>query len=905
MLSERSPPEGQEDPPGSKSSSTTGPVDNKTSSSSASPKGVGNTQDNDLEKLKSDTDVSSPLQTDDEKLSSSTVRCHAYINDKSPAQSSNRATPQTPASKQIYIKEDKFIICDDIEVMSEDDNFTCDEVMSDDLDEEGDDGDDEDNSEDIPEDSCIDNDSVLETDLNDEDISQLTTDVDQCESSSSSSTGNSATDVEAIRRGRSVCLTDDEEFHGTSGHRSAGVGVETVSNSSDGGSTDEDCEETDVGTSDVLTATSFHRQPIPMEESMLSLDEVAEPEEEALTEGCREKTSIVGGSKWDELMGGMGGAATLVEDKVNKQNMIENNTIDFITQSTNLAVTTVIPFAKVPGGRSSLIDVEPVTVSIPFTTSVSTNFISSMSVETPAEKFTTLVADMKNIEDLTNSSRAQVLEDKFYVGLNDDSINEPIPESFVPNNEMPPFLNESDSADRETDSFNTEKYIPPSVMTRTLSLSSVGSKSGMFDNSKFDNRSDGKLSSILDCKLDSTSQSVVAALDDAAREAQLQLLNLHTQLQLYRKMAARKKARKVIDDKVNTSLKYSILALKIPLGLPKSLPLQLYPLKHEDVNFPGCIECEAQEHLERSCRDSCIARHSLAASEASQNVLTTALFRRPGEKLYKVFMMREGHARGVPVPVRVVLSSHALYVLNTCPAPSLLHALPYTRLHTLVLGGFSDWVILLSRGDIESGSEGRGYLGVADRSERGTKSNNVIPTVVGIQLCGADPDFTLEFVACLELQARRALMSVMAGEIRQSLEHKLNNSQNISNTLQTDDEKERFAKAKSRSDTFKEDLSCSSNQSGNLYDAWMGCEDQLAGSSKVSTPQEWRRPQSSITSGPRKQLWLHASLSDSIEHLVPGVVEAGEWERLVLRQWLQYLLPSEVWCSSNPEYILF
>ena len=918
MLSERSPPEGQEDPP---NTTSRGGSKKAPHTEADAPPAPPSTTTKDGGGRESPCKVGcggvvSPLPAahNAEAMASSsaavtTTRRNTYTKDTTMMTSQQLQQQQQNVVDTTSAADEEDDACggdvantwcDEVTTtaaaMSESDE-TCDEAKSDNLDYDdggaggGDDSSDDGGGED-----------------EDEEFSMLTTDAEDVSaavamtrrglrgsdvSCSSSSSSDDDTDLEHDDDGMrhdsffgGMCTSDEEGERG--GQRSAGVGDVT---SCDEGSSSSD-NDTDVGgePSPSLVTNPFHRKPIPpMEDSFLSLDEGATADEEALTEGCREKTGIMGGAKWEELMGGatcekigiVGGAKSeqitgsvggaiastnqksliIIDNDSNQRNAndIEIASKELLTSNNiNSKCVTAVTHAVKFTCNSSLIDNKRVDISVPFTTSASTtNFTSSMTVEPPDSTHlsdaglttTPSITGVQHPSHLTDGepdSKGAAPATAAY-----DYLNAPIPASFVPSKEE--YIPNSENP-AELPPASDNKYAHTAAMTRTLSLSSCGSKSG-----KYDTRS----SAILDCRLDNESQSVVAALDDAAREAQQQLLRLNMQLQQYRKMATRKKARKLLDAKLNPALKHSLLALKIPLGLPHSaLPLQVYPLKHEDVALDGCIECEAQALLERSCRDNYLARQAQASLEAAQYALTAALFRRPGERLYKVFVMREGHARGAPGAVRVVLSSHAVYVLNTCPAPSLLHALPYTQLHTLVLGAFSDWVVLLSRSAVESG--GGGYHGGGNTSTTTTTTTRT-PPVSGIQLCAADSEYTLEFVSCLELQTRRSLMSRAAEGSEGDLERSSS------------------AAAAGRDD---------------LYTAWMA-----DGDTKVSTSQELRRS-AGYHGHTSARAERHFGLSDAIEHLVPGVVEAGEWEVAVLRQWLQCLLPAEVrgrrqdtWCQ--------
>ena len=566
---------------------------------------------------------------------------------------------------------------------------------------------------------------------------------------------------------RSESSTSTAEENQGDSDREAGVGTNST-DSEDSDDTGESEEELPVQSH---VANNYDRRIPLMEDSVYSMDDGEV--EEALTEACRGKTSIVGGAKWEELMAG---SANPVKSKVNRKNS-----------------STVVPSKKEEQSVKS-----------------STPKKSAKKEEKPPVK------DLNGL--MTESGISQISEasDSFACG----------------------------------DAKDFEKSFSCAGLTRTMSLSSCGSK--------YDARSDGKLSSALtsskiEYRLDNASETAVAALDDAAREAQLKLLNLHTQLQHYRKMAARHKTRQVLDDKIDLAIKFRILGLQDLTTLGPALPLVIYPLKHDYVAVPGCEHCDVQADLDEKAFNLHCASYSLSKCESSQNALSTAIFRRPGERLCKVFIMREGHIRGRASTVRVVLSSHALYVLNTCPAPALLHALPYTQIHTVIMGAYKDWVVIISRSVVESG----GVMAAVRKDSRAggnTPGTAMNQHVVGVQLCVADPAVAQEFVAYLELQTRRALLASHNNEMRL-----------MNDPAKTPAGQQHFEEQMKRTSSAT-DISESATECG----------------SRVLNPTDRRRGAQ------------HAGLSDVIEHLVPCVVEEGEWEKKVLEQWLQYLMPVEV-----------
>lgn len=865
MLSERSPPEGQEDPPGSSSNSSLKKLTQRSKQSAKASDDDNKSSSHGKEKKTSEKQkaAETKVMSEDEL-----DKMDGYV-----STSSSSVRKHTGSSTLVDVSTDEAVAV----TMTDDDRPTSADVVDDDDDDiessqapadtSESEQDEEEEGGDVTMSDDDDGDmmegSLVYTDDNEE-VSQLTTDADASESrmgmscsvssstsssSSSSLTGNGA----VLQHIPGVGCTSDDDLFGTAdvvaGLRSAGVGLDTEDTSegvlSDDSSTGMDESETAEG----VLVSAFQRQPLPLDESFCSLGD--ENLEEALTEGCRAKTSIVGGNMWDQLMGGLEGSSTILQktEQINKSDTISKDRPKTSKSSLNTA--------------SSLIK-EPQTIVESFEKTISAKeIIPDVSHKTEGMNGVRLSSKDTSVNsEVTNNGVSKVIDESSIVSPHKRD------DGCLMTRSAHSALSEAPSCDKTH------------PMTRTLSISSCGSKSGGLDMSRYDSRSDSKFSAILDskvdCKLDSTSESVVAALDDAAREAQLQLLNLHTQLQHYKKMALRRKTRRALDAKMSPAIKHSIISLSIPLELNKPLPLSIYPLKHSDVELEDCPDCKVQAEWEETASQTCASLSSLTLihNEASQNVLSTAIFRRPGEKLFKTFMMREGHVAGLSNTVRVVLSSHALYVLNTCPAPSLIHALPYTQAHTLVLGAYREWVVLLSRAAVEWGNAGEDKGGAG-----GTQ-------VVGIQLCTADPDLAVDFVSSFELQTRRALMAVQATEMRFANEGKflpLSCTSDMTSSVASLDHRR---------------LSCDLQTDPGASGYTRSSE------SKVSTPQEWWRPPSRRRArvAGKEDDWRE--LSGRIERLVPGVVDAKEWEGRVLEQWLHYLLPTEV-CRMSSNLCLF
>ncbi|KAF2366733.1 Pleckstrin domain [Trinorchestia longiramus] len=856
MLSERSPPEGQEDPVGLNStSSLKKPAKNHVKKASNSDRDAKESNDGVIK------------NASEEETANKENRLDGYVSTSSGSMRKGSSTLVETSVGGDVTDEDRPTTADFLDEADEVessraplDSSMCDEEsLSDDAvisDEEADGG------------EC----SVLDTDDN-EDVSQLMTDVDPSESrmgmtcsdstsSSSSSSSSSCTGVGAIALPPNpgyVCTSDDDLFAaGGAILRSAGVGVDTEDTSEGILSDDESSlgAEHESGPDSLpgVRMSSYQRQPLPLDESFCSLGD-DNLEEEALTEGCRGKTGIVGGAVWDQLMGGMSGTALDLHTEGSEKNVRENGVQKIVS-----SVSYVHKQNDGPIFNESLVK------------SMSVNHLVSAAplvAEKPKQSNTNLEEGVRVNADKIKSVSNEVPERIIGSG---STIGGVASGSCIAGSQKHKrdssdglMTQSAHSALSETTSSDKGALVG-APMSRTLSMSSCGSR--------FDGRSDGKLSAILDakleCKLDSTSESVVAALDDAAREAQLQLLNLHAQLQHYRKMALRRKARKVLDAKLNPALKSSILSLRIALTLPQSLPVAIYPLKHSDVPVADCPDCVVQQQWEDSAGEvtNSLSSITFAPSEATQNVLSSAIFRRPGERLHKTFMMREGHVAGLASTVRVVLSSHALYVLTTCPAPSLLHALPYTQVHTLVLGAYREWVVVLSRAAVEWGSS-------EDKTSVGGTH------VVGIQLCAADPVLTLDFMASFELQTRRALMIVHATEMKFANEGKFVPLNGLDERCREGDKTALLSQ-----DHRRPSGDVHTDPQGRTYDS-------RSGGSKASTPQEWWRPPQWRHGHGTNKMEDFLTVSGRIQRQVPAVVDARQWESLVLSRWLQLLLPAE------------
>ncbi|XP_018020126.1 uncharacterized protein LOC108676550 isoform X2 [Hyalella azteca] len=825
LLSERSPPEGQEDPAvTSSASSLKKPASTKPKPSPA----------------KTDFKDETSRPEDVEFITES--KLDGYVSTSSGSMKKNSSTLVETSIGDDATDEERATSAEVLEEADEGesshvplDSSQCEDSLSDELvmsDEEvgGGDG------------------SITDTDDNEE-VSQLTTDADPSESrlgSCSVSSGSSGTDLGdlALRAGLLCASNDDLHVIGGALLRSSGVGLDTDDTSdgllSDGESSTGAEQESGAESLPGIVLSSYQRHPLPLDESFCSLGD-ENLEEEALTEGCRGKTGIVGGAVWDQLMGGLP-EAVISQDLKKEKNLkgkpahLEETVEALINQTDG----TLINFNQTDGTPVKSIVHSEVPDTVGLEKSESTNTVELGNFVSEG------VVSVTNVSNVATSQK--------YVRDGSEGVMTQSAHSA---------LSEAPGSDKVG--------VVGATMSRTLSLSSCGSRSGGLDGSRMDARSDGKLSSILDskidCKLDSTSESVVAALDDAAREAQLQLLNLHTQLQHYRKMALRRKTRKLLDSKLNPILKSSMLEFSIALTLPKALPVMVYPLKHSDAPVHDCPDCVVQQQWEDSSGDFIsLSSITVIPNEATQNVLSSTVFRRPGERLYKIFIMRAGHAAGFANTVRVVLSSHALYVMTTCPAPSLLHALPYTQVHSLVLGAYREWVVVLSRAAVEWGS-------VEEKTSVGGCN------VVGVQLCAADPSLALDFVASFELQTRRALMALQANEIKFSNEGKFLPIAGLDDGRDL----EKLASRPVESRRLSGDVQ--TDPQGRAYDT-------RSFGSKASTPQEWWRP----------PVWRHGvggqsddflSMSGRIERQVPAVVDAREWEPMVLSQWLQMLLPTE------------
>ena len=895
MLSERSPPEGQEDPPESLSSSAVAVKDtpSKTSDDGVTSPSSGNTSVIDVTKRGRNSKQRGAVALD-------------------------ACDEGDDTSAATSLREDLFVT--DTDANDEGGTTSYADEPGSEYDEEG------------VDDSLMYDDGMLATAAhstaiyNEGDMSLLTTDM---ESENSRTDGvDDTSDVDTRHDDIDGGLSDDDAgnlYLNPNIDRTLGVGNVTSSSDEDSsssssvaadgyinkhGDADDDTDVADAESSSeeeadeeeevaaVMPVSETYNRRLPlMEESLCSLEEV-KTEEEALTEGCREKTGIVGGSKWEELMGGMNGSTGVIPSKCdmkdNASTVFSSGSASAMKPSASAIFPTTLTTATI---ASNLSNAQTVSVSVPFINSISPKtMIVSQDPELPVVNKKEVTSEVQsatndplliehNATFSTNSKKSEVSKS----AAEEQQADQPnIDSSELLRETTAVIANLSElegSMSEKSQNFidqRSDSFPPPSYWAMTQSVSSCGSKSGVYDG--------GKLS---DCKLDSTTQSVVAALDDAAREAQLQLLNLHTQLQQYRRMSNRRKARKVIDARVNPSIKMNMLALKLRTELPSShLPVALYPLKHSYISVPECDDCEQQMQLEELSMELYGAAMSSLLSQASQNVFSTSIFRRPGEKLYKVFMMREGHIRGRASTVRVVLSSHALYVLNTCPVPALLHALPYTQLHTVVVGAYKEWVVVLSRGVVESLGDG-GVRGVNTiDTTRDTEQQGL-----GIQLCIADPEVTDEFVGSLEIQARRSIMAAVTNELKTISEGK---TPNMSNQYLPGGFHGMDNRHMSRSESLRE-LEEYTHGGWNGYDhGEFVVTETRSMSSKVSTPMEdgqWRRCWTSAPPYSPKVYTQHVGLTDSIEHLIPSVVESDDWEPIVLQQWLRHLMPMEPVCK--------